>query len=64
MAKLTDSQTDYATSLDTKYGFPQGTMAALVGIESSGKQDATSTKGARGYAQLMPSAMVDAGMKG
>lgn len=64
MAKLNDNQMGYAASLDIKYGFPQGTMATLVGVESGGDKTATSTKGARGYGQLMPSAMIDAGLKG
>lgn len=64
MAKLTDSQKAYANNLDTKYGFPAGTMGTLVSVESTGDGKATSPKGARGYAQLMPSAMADAGLKG
>ncbi|QDI09199.1 Transglycosylase SLT domain protein [Klebsiella electrica] len=64
MAKLTDSQKAYANDLDTKYGFPTGTMGTLVSVESTGDGNATSPKGARGYAQLMPSAMEDAGLKG
>lgn len=64
MAKLTDSQKAYANYLDAKYGFPAGTMGTLVSVESTGDGNATSPKGARGYAQLMPSAMADAGLKG
>ncbi|RJT26050.1 transglycosylase SLT domain-containing protein [Buttiauxella izardii] len=64
MARLNDSQASFARNLDNKYGFPQGTMETLVHTESGGKGDVTSSKGARGYAQLMPSAMTDAGMSG
>ncbi|HEJ7098704.1 TPA: lytic transglycosylase domain-containing protein [Serratia marcescens] len=64
MAKLTESQEAYTNALDAKYGFPAGTMGALVSIESSGNGRATSSKGARGYGQLMPSAMADAGLGG
>lgn len=64
MAKLTESQEAYTNALDAKYGFPAGTMGTLVSVESSGNGRATSSKGARGYGQLMPSAMADAGLKG
>ncbi|MGP1148207.1 lytic transglycosylase domain-containing protein [Serratia sp. CY49633] len=64
MAKLTESQEAYTNALDDRYGFPAGTMRALVNVESSGNGRATSSKGARGYGQLMPSAMADAGLKG
>lgn len=64
MAKLTEGQEAYTNALDAKYGFPAGTMGALVSVESSGNGRATSSKGARGYGQLMPSAMADAGLEG
>lgn len=64
MAQMTERQTAYSRRLDEKYGFPSGTMETLVGNESSGNGGAESPKGARGYAQLMPSAMTDAGYRG
>jgi len=64
MAQMTERQTTYSRHLDEKYGFPPGTMETLVGNESSGNGSAESPKGARGYAQLMPSAMSDAGYRG
>lgn len=64
MAKLTEGQEAYTNALDAKYGFPAGTMGTLVSVESSGNGRATSSKGARGYGQLMPSAMADAGLEG
>ncbi|BEM92696.1 DNA transfer protein [Serratia marcescens] len=64
MAKLTEGQEAYTNALDAKYGFPAGTMGTLVSVESSGNGRATSSKGARGYGQLMPSAMSDAGLEG
>ncbi len=64
MAQMTERQTAYSRRLDEKYGFPSGTMEMLVGNESSGNGGAESPKGARGYAQLMPSAMSDAGYRG
>ncbi|EMX8465028.1 lytic transglycosylase domain-containing protein [Serratia marcescens] len=64
MAKLTEDQEAYTNALDAKYGFPAGTMGTLVSVESSGNGRATSSKGARGYGQLMPSAMADAGLEG
>ncbi|MCX9046709.1 lytic transglycosylase domain-containing protein [Citrobacter portucalensis] len=64
MAQMTERQTAYSRRLDEKYGFPSGTMETLVGNESSGNGNAESPKGARGYAQLMPSVMSDAGYRG
>lgn len=64
MSGISNDQALYARRLDEKYGFPSGTMETLVNTESSGDGKATSSKGARGYGQLMPSAMTDAGMKG
>lgn len=64
MAQMTERQTAYSRRLDEKYGFPSGTMETLVGNESSGNSGAESPKGARGYAQLMPSVMSDAGYRG
>ncbi|MEH6371749.1 lytic transglycosylase domain-containing protein, partial [Pectobacterium carotovorum] len=64
MAQMTETQTAYSRYLDAKYGFPTGTMETLVGNESSNDGNAISSKGAKGYAQLMPSAMADAGHKG
>ncbi|MEB1054674.1 lytic transglycosylase domain-containing protein [Citrobacter portucalensis] len=64
MAQMTERQAAYSRRLDEKYGFPSGTMETLVGNESSGNGNAESPKGARGYAQLMPSAMSDAGYRG
>ncbi|MEP6461647.1 lytic transglycosylase domain-containing protein [Citrobacter freundii] len=64
MAQMTERQAAYSRRLDEKYGFPSGTMETLVGNESSGNGSAESPKGARGYAQLMPSAMSDAGYRG
>ncbi len=64
MARQNESMASYARNLDNRYGFPPGTMETLVRTESNGKGDATSSKGARGYAQLMPSAMTDAGLDG
>lgn len=64
MAQMTERQVAYSRRLDEKYGFPSGTMETLVGNESSGNGNAESPKGARGYAQLMPSAMSDAGYRG
>lgn len=64
MAQMTERQAAYSRRLDEKYGFPSGTMETLVGNESSGNGSAESPKGARGYAQLMPSAMIDAGYHG
>lgn len=64
MAQMTERQATYSRHLDDKYGFPPGTMETLVGNESSGNGGAESPKGARGYAQLMPSAMTDAGYRG
>lgn len=61
---LSEKQVSYARGLDSQYGFPAGTMETLVGIESSGRGNARSSKGASGYGQLMPSAMEDAGLKG
>lgn len=61
---LSDQQIAYARGLDNQYGFPAGTMETLVKVESSGRGNARSSKGASGYGQLMPSAMEDAGMKG
>lgn len=61
---LSEKQVSYARGLDSQYGFPAGTMETLVGIESSGRGNARSNKGASGYGQLMPSAMEDAGLKG
>ncbi|HIE4798956.1 TPA: lytic transglycosylase domain-containing protein [Serratia marcescens] len=58
---LTQSQKDFMAGLDSKYGFPSGTMGAVVGIESSGNPGAKSDAGATGYFQLMPSALKDAG---
>ena len=64
MAQLTEKQKAYSRHLDEKYGFPSGTMETLVGNESSGNGSAESPKGARGFAQLMPSLMSDAGYRG
>ncbi|MDI5619248.1 transglycosylase SLT domain-containing protein, partial [Salmonella enterica subsp. enterica serovar Anatum] len=64
MAQLTEKQKDYSRHLDEKYGFPSGTMETLVGNESSGNGSAEPPKGARGFAQLMPSVMSDAGYRG
>lgn len=64
MAQLTEKQKAYSRHLDEKYGFPSGTMETLVGNESSGNGSAESPKGARGFAQLMPSVMSDAGYRG
>lgn len=61
---LTQEQQDYASGLDQKYGFPDGTMSTLVSVESSGNGKAASSKGAKGYAQLTPAAMKDAGYGG
>ncbi|MBT0731017.1 lytic transglycosylase domain-containing protein [Rosenbergiella nectarea] len=61
---LTQEQQDYASGLDQKYGFPDGTMSTLVNVESSGNGKAASSKGAKGYAQLTPAAMKDAGYGG
>lgn len=58
---LTKSQKDFMAGLDSKYGFPNGTMGAIAKIESSGNSEAKSGAGATGYFQLMPSALKDAG---
>lgn len=50
------------TDAEAKYGIPDGIYERMVSAESSGNPTATSSKGAYGYAQLMPAAAADMGV--
>jgi len=41
-------------SLEQRYGLPEGALSAVESVESGGKDDATSPKGAKGRFQFMP----------
>lgn len=41
-------------SLEERYGLPEGTLAAVENVESGGKDNAVSPKGAKGRFQFMP----------
>ena len=41
-------------SLEQRYGLPEGALSAVESVESGGKDEATSPKGAKGRFQFMP----------
>lgn len=51
----------FAEMYESQYGFPSGTLSALIKQESGGNPAAVSPKGARGLTQVMPATARDPG---